>query len=55
MDPREFRRQWEARNRRLDEAGVFDRIDELQEKYGALEQMTLTELIRAVGDLATHV
>lgn len=53
MSPTEFRKAWDARNQRLEEGGVFARIDELIDAYGwdVVDKMTAGELIKAVADL----
>lgn len=34
MSPAEFEKAWKARNERLEAAGVFEHVTELEEKYG---------------------
>jgi excisionase family DNA binding protein len=57
MDPKDFKRAWDARNERLREAGVFDRLDKLYDKLGAnvVERMHPGELIRAVKELDNDI
>jgi excisionase family DNA binding protein len=48
MSPADFNRAWEARNERLTEAGVFEHIEELAERFGwnefhAVKPSTLIE------------
>jgi excisionase family DNA binding protein len=53
MSPSDFRKAWDARNRRLEEGGVFAHIDELTGAHGwdVIDKMTAGELIQAVADL----
>jgi len=53
MNPKEFERAWEARNERLREGRVFERIDELFQKLGTkgMEELQPSALIRAVEEL----
>jgi excisionase family DNA binding protein len=52
MSPPEFDKARKARNKRLEAAGVFDQLTELEEAYGeGLWSMTTSELIEAVGKL----
>ncbi len=53
MSPKDFKQAWDARNERLREAGVFDRLSELDDKLGvnAVQGMHPGELIRAVKEL----
>jgi excisionase family DNA binding protein len=53
MSPKDFKQAWDARNERLREAGVFDRLSELDDKLGvnAVQAMHPGELIRAVKEL----
>lgn len=53
MSPKDFSQAWDARNERLREAGVFDRLGELDDKLGvnAVQGMRPGELIRAVKEL----
>jgi hypothetical protein len=44
MSPPEFDKAWKARNERLEAAGVFDQLTELEEAYGErLWSMTPSE------------
>jgi excisionase family DNA binding protein len=53
MNPKEFERAWEARNERLREGRVFERIEELFQKFGTkrMEELQPSALIRAVQEL----
>jgi len=53
MNPKEFERAWEARNERLREGGVFERIDDLLQKLGSkgMEELQPSALIKAVQEL----
>jgi excisionase family DNA binding protein len=53
MSPTDFRKAWEARNKRLEDGGVFEHIDELTDAYGwgVIDKMTAGELITAVATL----
>ena len=53
MSPKDFKQAWDARNERLREAGVFDRLSELDDKLGVnvVQGMHPGELIRAVKEL----
>jgi excisionase family DNA binding protein len=53
MSPKDSKHAWDARNERLREAGVFDRLSELDDKLGvnAVQGMRPGELIRAVKEL----
>lgn len=53
MNPKEFQRAWEARNERLREGRVFERIDELFQKLGTkgMDELQPSALIRAVQEL----
>ena len=55
MSPTDFDKAWEARNQRLEDAGVFDHIDELEATYGwdKISEMTPTELVAAVREIGT--
>jgi hypothetical protein len=52
MSPADFSKAWDARNARLETAGVFEHISELWDKYGeaGIDRMTPTELIEAVKE-----
>ncbi len=53
MSPKDFKQAWEARNQRMRDAGVFDRLGDLYDTLGAkaVEKLLPSELIRAVSDL----
>jgi hypothetical protein len=52
MSPPEFEKAWKARNERLEAAGVFEHLTELEEKYGQeLWSMPPSQLIQAAGEL----
>jgi excisionase family DNA binding protein len=52
MSPQEFEKAWETRNERLEAAGVFEHLDELEEKYGQdIWSMLPSQLIEAVSTL----
>jgi excisionase family DNA binding protein len=53
MNPKEFERAWEARNERLREGRVFERIGELLQRLGSrgMEELQPSALIRAVQEL----
>jgi excisionase family DNA binding protein len=52
MNPPEFDKAWKARNERLEAAGVFDHLTELEEAYGAgIWSMAPSELIEAIDKL----
>ena len=53
MSPSNFRKGWDARNKRLEDGGVFEYLTELTDAHGwnVTEKMTASELIRAVADL----
>lgn len=53
MSPSDFRKAWDARNKRLDEGGVFEYVTELTDAYGwdVVDKLTPSELITAVADL----
>jgi hypothetical protein len=53
MSPSKFRKAWDERNKRLEDAGVFEYLTELTDAHGwnVIEKMTASELIRAVADL----
>ena len=53
MSPSDFRKAWDARNKRLEEGGVFEHVSELTDAHGwdVIDKMTASELIRAVADL----
>jgi excisionase family DNA binding protein len=52
MSPSDFDKAWEARNERMEAAGVFEHLTELEEKYGQeLWSMRPSELIEAVDEV----
>jgi excisionase family DNA binding protein len=53
MNPKEFKTAWAARNERLREGGVFERIGELLQSLGSkgMDELQPSALIRAVQDL----
>ena len=53
MSPRDFVKAWDERNERLRDGGVFQYVTELTDAHGwnAIEEMTTSEMIRAVADL----
>lgn len=52
MGPREFEKAWEARNERLEAAGVFEHLDALEKTYGQeIWTMPPSQLIEAVDTL----
>jgi excisionase family DNA binding protein len=55
MSPTEFEKAWEARNERLETAGVFDHLTELEDKYGKdMWSMSASQLIEAVREFRTR-
>jgi excisionase family DNA binding protein len=55
MSPSDFNKAWEARNERLEAAGVFEHLTELEEKCGQeMWSMRPSELIEAVRELRPH-
>jgi excisionase family DNA binding protein len=55
MSPADFKRAWEARNRRLEEACVFEHIEELAERFGwnEVHEVKPSILIEAAQELRT--
>ena len=53
MSPIDFGKAWDERNERLRVGGVFEYVTELTDAHGwkVIEEMTASELVRAVADL----